>query len=159
MRPFIGNIILASSDPVSIDAAAAKIMGFDPMKIDYIRMAHERGLGNGDLGQIDIAGMDRREFDGLDFGFTVGRSPIIMGDQLLRKKTAGVRWLHRLLFYSPIFKLFILSSEVYHDRLWYPTVGRRIIGEFLGGAWGEVFRGYEYGEYPRFTEVRNWNPY
>jgi uncharacterized protein (DUF362 family) len=34
----------ASSDSVA-DAVAAKMMGFDPMSIPYIRMAHEGGLG------------------------------------------------------------------------------------------------------------------
>ena len=33
MEPFIGNVILAGEDQVAIDAVAAKIMGFDPMKV------------------------------------------------------------------------------------------------------------------------------
>jgi len=41
MTPHIKNLILASSDQVAIDAVAAKIMGFDPMTIGYIRLAHE----------------------------------------------------------------------------------------------------------------------
>ena len=107
MEPFIGNVILASEDQVAIDAVAAKIMGFEPLDIDYIKMAHERGLGTGDVDQIEIAGMDRREFETLNFGFRVKKSPVIMWDQILRKKTANIKWLHHLLFYSPVFKTFI----------------------------------------------------
>jgi len=88
---------------VAIDAAAAKIMGFEPLDIDYIKMAHERGLGMGDVDQIEIVGMDRREFETLNFGFRVKKSPVIMWDQILRKKTANIKWLHHLLFYSPVF--------------------------------------------------------
>jgi hypothetical protein len=36
------NVILASGDQVAIDAVAAKMMGFDPMSLDYIRIAHEQ---------------------------------------------------------------------------------------------------------------------
>src|SRR5687767_2965850 len=43
--PRVGNLILASADQVAIDAIAAKIMGFDPLAIPYLRMCDERGLG------------------------------------------------------------------------------------------------------------------
>ncbi len=159
MVPFTGNVILASDDPVGIDAAAAKIMGFDPMKIDYIKMAHDLGLGNGDTSQLEILGMDRSEFDRLNFGFEVKKSPIIMGDQLLRKKTFKMAGLHNMLFHSPIFRLFMLASETYHDKIWYPLVGDKAIEQFLGDEWGELFMGYEFGEYPEFVEAKDWNLY
>ena len=79
--------------------------------------------GVGDLEQIEIVGLERvglerRAFERLNFGFEVKKSPIIKGDQILRKKTANVKWLHRLLFFSPVFKAFIFGSEFYHDRFW-----------------------------------------
>ncbi|OGC79483.1 MAG: iron-sulfur cluster-binding protein, partial [candidate division Zixibacteria bacterium RBG_16_40_9] len=48
MTPVIKNYILASADQVAIDAVAAKMMGFNPMEIPYLRMCHERGLGKAD---------------------------------------------------------------------------------------------------------------
>ncbi len=45
--PFEGNILLASADPVAIDAVSAKLQGFDPTSLDFIRLAHEKGLGVG----------------------------------------------------------------------------------------------------------------
>ena len=159
MTLFIGNVILASDDPVSIDAAAAKIMGFDPMKIDYIKMAHDRNLGEGDLEQVEILGVDKADFDRLNFGFEVKRSPIIMGDQLLRKKTAKVDWLHNILFRSPIFELFILASEIYHDNVWYPLVGKKEIRKFLKGGWGKKFEEFSIGHSPVYEEVADWNQY
>ena len=45
MVPHVKNVMLASADQVAIDAVAAKLMGFDPMSIKFIRLAHELGLG------------------------------------------------------------------------------------------------------------------
>jgi uncharacterized protein (DUF362 family) len=159
MKPFIGNIILASDDPVSIDAAAAKIMGFDPMKIDYIRIAHDRGLGNGDIEQVEIFGLNQAEFGQMDFGFEVSKSPIIFGDQMLRKKTVNIKWLHKILFRSPIFGLFITASETYHDNIWYPLVGDKVIKKFLENEWGDVFKDFPLGQPPKYESVNDWNRY
>src|SRR4029453_7093487 len=56
MIPRIKNLILAATDSLAIDAIAARLMGFDPMSIPFIRMAHERGLGIGDPAQIECGG-------------------------------------------------------------------------------------------------------
>src|ERR1044071_1326829 len=54
--PHAKNVILASADQVAIDAVAAKLMGFDPLQIKFIRMAHDAGLGCGDPREIEIVG-------------------------------------------------------------------------------------------------------
>jgi len=159
MEPYIGNVILAGGDQVALDATAAKIMGFEPLQIDYIRMAHERDLGAGDIDQIKIAGMDEEDFRRLNFGFKTKKSPVVKWDQILRKKTANIRWLHRILFRSPMFRTFIFASEFYHDRLWYPSIGKRRIDEFMQTDWGRAFHGYEFGEYPEYKKVKDWDPY
>ena len=56
MVPHVKNVILASADQVAIDAVAAKLMGFDPMSIKFIRLAHDLGLGCGDPREIEIVG-------------------------------------------------------------------------------------------------------
>ncbi|HML02444.1 MAG TPA: DUF362 domain-containing protein [Candidatus Bathyarchaeia archaeon] len=40
------GLVIASTDPVAIDAAAAKIAKVNPKKIRYIRLATKEGLGN-----------------------------------------------------------------------------------------------------------------
>ena len=45
MTPVVKNVLLASEDQVAIDAVAAKLIGFDPMDVPCIRLAHEGGLG------------------------------------------------------------------------------------------------------------------
>ena len=61
--------MLASDDMVAIDAVSAWLMGFDPMRdVDCIRIAHERGLGIGDVREIEVVGEDVSE---LNFQFQV----------------------------------------------------------------------------------------
>ena len=52
------NVILAGSDQVAVDAVSARLMGFDPLEIPFLRLAHERGLGTADLSQVDVVGED-----------------------------------------------------------------------------------------------------
>lgn len=159
MEPFYGDVILASSDQVAIDAIAAKIMGFEPLKIDYIKLAHDRGLGVGDTDQIEITGIDDVDLKNLAFKFSVRKSPVIRWDQIIRKKTMKTPFLHNALFNSPIFKSFIFASGFYHDHLWYPTIGKRKINTFKQTRWGQLFQKYSYGEFPEYDEVTEWNPY
>src|SRR3569623_1243179 len=56
MRPVIKDVMLASEDQVAIDAVAASMMGFDPMSLDYIRLAAEAGLGHGRREDIEVVG-------------------------------------------------------------------------------------------------------
>jgi len=137
MLPEIKNIILASGDSLAIDAVAAKIMGFEPLDIPYIRMAHERGLGVGDLRQVEIAGQDIAE---LNFGFKTRRSFVIWGDQMIRK--GFLRPFERLLLHSPLVFWAPFASNVYHDLMWYPTIGRKRIRRFMKTEWGALWKRY-----------------
>jgi len=133
----VGNRILASEDQVAVDAVSAKMMGFDPLKIPFIKIAHDKGLGVGDVGQIEIVGDDVKE---VNYGFATGRSPVIFFDQSFRKNSFN--FLEPLLFHTPLFKLCILASHVYHDLLWYPIIGRKRIRGFNETPWGELFNSY-----------------
>ncbi|MBI1736373.1 MAG: DUF362 domain-containing protein [Candidatus Rokubacteria bacterium] len=138
MVPRAGNLILASADQVAIDAIAAKIMGFDPLSIPYLRMCHERGLGIADPRDIEIVG--DVEAAATNMGFKTSRSLVIWGDQLIRK--GPLRPLKRLLLHSPLVVWAPFASNVYHDLLWYPTVGRSRIRAFGATPWGRLFERY-----------------
>jgi len=138
MIPKIRNIILAGGDPVAVDAVAAKIMGFDPLSIPYIRMCHDRGLGTGDPQEIELAGEDIQE---MNFGFKTKRSLVIWGDQMLR--IGFLRSLERILLKSPLVFWAPMASNFYHDFLWYPTVGRHRIRSFQKSSWGRLWKTYK----------------
>lgn len=136
--PRVGNLILASADQVAIDAVAAQIMGFDPLAIPYLRMCHERGLGVADPRKIELVG--DTELAGTRMGFSSRRSLVVWGDQMIRK--GPLRPLKRLLLHSPLVVWAPFASNVYHDLLWYPTIGRRRIAEFRSTPWGRLFETY-----------------
>jgi hypothetical protein len=138
MVPRVGNLILASADQVAIDAIAARIMGFDPLAIRYLRMCHERGLGVADPRDIEIVG-DPEAAD-LNMGFKTSRSLVIWGDQLIRR--GPLRPLKHLLLHTPLVAWAPFASNVYHDLLWYPTIGRSRIREFSTTPWGRLFATY-----------------
>jgi len=133
MIPYLGNRILASSDSVAIDAISARMMGFDPMEIPFLRLAHERGLGVADPKDIEIVGDD---VEGVSYGFASKRSFVIWGDQMIR--LGFLRPLERLLLHSPLMVWAPFASNVYHDWMWYPTVGRSRIRDFDRTEWGEL---------------------
>ncbi|MEM4267069.1 MAG: DUF362 domain-containing protein, partial [Candidatus Nanoarchaeia archaeon] len=132
----IKNYILASEDQVAIDAVAAKMMGFDPMKIDFIKIAHDKGLGMGDVKQIDILGEDISK---VNFKFHTKKSLVIFMDQTLRRKYPIFE---PILFHTPLFNMCIFGSEFYHDYYWYPLIGKRRIKKFMKTEWGQLFRRY-----------------
>src|SRR5688572_2228842 len=137
MIPRVTNLILASSDSVAIDAIAARLMGFDPMSIPFLRMAHERGLGVADAREIEVTG---ERVDGVNFGFRTRKSLVIWGDQMIR--TGVLRPLERLLLHSPLVVWAPFASNVYHDWIWYPTVGQARIRTFMKTEWGKLFKTY-----------------
>ena len=55
------GLVMASRDPVAIDAAAAKIAGVNPNSIEYIQLARKEGLGNTSLGHTKRQSESPRE--------------------------------------------------------------------------------------------------
>ena len=53
-KPVRMDTIIAGADPVATDATGARVMGFNPHRIDHIMMAHEKGLG--EIDNIEIVG-------------------------------------------------------------------------------------------------------
>ena len=133
------NVIPASGDQVAIDAVAAYLMGFDPMEIRYIRLAHEDGLGIGKLADIEVVGdsslLEER------WNFSVGDNFASMVGDLLW--FGPLKVLQRLFFHTPLVYLFVFGSYLYHDYIWYPTKGKAAVRRFLGESpWGQLFARY-----------------
>ncbi len=139
MVPQVKDYLLASADSVAIDAVAARMMGFDPLRIDYLRIAHEMGLGVADPRGIDVVG---DSIEGVSFGFNVARSLVIWGDQMLRR--GPLRFLEKVALHSPLVVWAPMASNIYHDWLWYPIIGQSRIRQFNRTKWGR-FMDQRYG--------------
>lgn len=138
MEPVIANCLLASADQVAIDAVAARIMGFDPMSIRYIRLATEQGLGMGELREVEIVGNDPDEWS---LRFRVGNTFASSGQKLIYH--GALKPLEPLLLRSPIVPWSYVASRLYHDFYWYPVHGHRRVRAVLEGTgWGRLFKRY-----------------
>lgn len=140
MHPAVKNVMLASDDQVAIDAVSAKMMGFDPMSIGYIRLAHEDGLGVGDPREIEIAGDTEAAAE--NWHFHVGRNLVrIGGGDLIW--FGPLKPLQKLFFHTPLVAGFIAASEVYHDFYRWPLVDRRVFERWSETTgWGRLFLRY-----------------
>ncbi len=142
MYPEEKNIILASADQVAIDAVAAKLMGFDPMSINYIKLAHERGLGTGDPREIKLVGDD---VSGENWKFSVGDNGASMVGDILW--FGPLKKFQSFFFRSPLVHLFIFGSDFYHDYYRWPLIDKRVYRTWLKTSqWGKLFESYEGGE-------------
>ncbi|MFA5038716.1 MAG: DUF362 domain-containing protein [Candidatus Omnitrophota bacterium] len=139
MLPVEKGYMLASSDSVAIDAVAAKMMGFDPLAIPYIRMAHEDGIGVGDPRLIEIAGED---VGSENFHFYVGQNMVSRFGKTVW--FGPLRYFQKLFFRTPLVYLFVYASFFYHDYIWWPFIGRRRQKKILATGWGRLFQKYPY---------------
>jgi len=138
MIPVVKNVILASADQVAIDAVAAKMMGFDPLSIGYIRIAHNDGLGTGDTRDIEVIGDD---ISGESWGFTVGNNGVSLFGNLAW--FGPLKGMQNLFFRTPLVHAFIFGSEAYHDYYRWQLVDGRIFRKWRDTTpWGALFRQY-----------------
>ncbi|MEE9224726.1 MAG: DUF362 domain-containing protein [Bacteroidota bacterium] len=138
MVPHVTNYILASADQVAIDAVAAKMMGFDPLSIKFIRLAHEKGLGCGDPHAINVVGED---ISTVNFRFNGHQDTVASRGQKL------IYWgplkpLEKLLLRTFLVPWSYAASRLYHDVYWYNFVGRKRIRRALETDWGKLFLQY-----------------
>ncbi|MBI4496804.1 MAG: DUF362 domain-containing protein [Chloroflexi bacterium] len=139
MRPVVKNVILASADQVAIDATAARLMGFDPLSIPFLRLAHERGLGCADPRHIEVVGED---ISGVNWRFTGKEETFASRGQKL------IYWgplkpLENLLLRSPVVPWAYLASNLYFNHYWYRFIGAARAERVLHHTeWGRLFQRY-----------------
>lgn len=139
IQPIAKNIILASADQVAIDAVAAKLMGFDPLSIRYIRLAHEQGLGVGDPRQIELVGDD---VSGQNWGFHVGHNS--------HSFLAWLAWygptkiFQKLLLRTPLVVIPTAIGEFEQDSIFWPFKYKHIAARWREQSeWGQFFKRYQ----------------
>ena len=143
MTPHVKNVILASADQVAIDAVAAKMMGFDPLRdLKYVRLAHEMGLGCGDPREIEIVGDPQAAQENWHF------------DGPFKKMTFAAKMQHKI-YWGKLkhalewsLKTWLapwayIASVLYHDLYWYPKNADRQVPNVLNSDWARLFHNWE----------------
>jgi len=137
--PTVKNVILASADQVAIDAVAAKLMGFDPLSIKYIRLAHEQGLGIGDPREIELVGDD---VSGVNWNFSVGKT--------FHNFLAWLSWygptrvFQKLIFRTPFVIVPTFIGEMEQDQMFWPLKYKAVAEKWREETtWGKMFQEYQ----------------
>jgi uncharacterized protein (DUF362 family) len=145
MIPHVKNYILASADQVAIDAVSARMQGFDPLSLDFIRCAHEDGIGVGDPRDIEIAGED---ISGVNFHFQGKQETLASRGQKLIYHGC-LRPFEKLLLRSPIVPWSYAASRLYYDLYWFNVIGKKRVNQIMKTEWGKLFQDYELSEYQK----------
>ena len=138
MIPYVKDYILASGDQVAIDAVASKMMGFEPMELKFIRLAHEAGLGCGEIQDIEIVGEDISE---VNFNFHKAKNTIASYGQKL------IYWgpfkpLEKFLLRTVLTPWSYVASVIFHDWIWHPFIGKQRTKKIMKSSWGKLFQRY-----------------
>jgi hypothetical protein len=140
VKPHDKNVLLASADQVAIDAVAVKIMGFDWRKLPCITLSHENKLGIGDPSEIQLVGDVEAAKE--NWNFKVGVNLATFTGRIFWHDTP-LKYLQKLFFHTPIVNIFIFSSELYHDKIWYKIKGKKKVRKWLRESkWGKLFETY-----------------
>jgi hypothetical protein len=115
------------------------MMGFDPLSIGYIRLAHDAGLGIGDPHQIEVVGDTAAAQE--RWGFRVGDNGASrVGDIVWFGPLKPVQ---NLFMRTPLVNLFILGSETYHDYYRWPLRDKKVFQSWRRHSpWGRLFTQY-----------------
>ncbi len=114
--PRVVDRVLASPDPVALDALAARIMGFDPAAIGHLAECEAAGLGTRNLQRIEVRG---EQVSSLNLRFLPAQHNLVSWAELVLRKRS---WLRPLFFDTPLFRLCCWLTTVYYD-LWYYVLG------------------------------------
>lgn len=110
------GVVLASADPVGIDATAARIMGFDPSRIKHLTLAARHGIGTIDppMAPGSLAP------EGLSRPFVPARHNAVSRAELALRRP-GVEY---VVFHTPMLGAMTWTTRRYYD-VWDVLVGRR----------------------------------
>jgi uncharacterized protein (DUF362 family) len=132
------DLILASADQVAIDAVSAYLQGFEPLELQFIRLAHERGLGIGDMKQIEIVG--DVDPDEVRWHARTGDTFASRGQKMIYH--GPLKPFEHALLRTPLVPWSYAASRAYYDGLWYPFVGHKRVQGALDTKWGRLFAEY-----------------
>jgi hypothetical protein len=118
------------------------MMGMDPMSIDYIRIAHEKGLGVGNPSEIELVGDE--DMAQQNWHFQGAFQEMTFASRMQHKiywgpLKAPIEWSLKTVLAPWSY----LASVFYHDTFWYPFIGYKKMQAALSSNWGRLFRNWE----------------
>jgi len=126
-EPRVADLLLASTDPVAMDAVAAHIMGLDLAVIEHIQASARQGLGVADLDQIAIVG---RDISSLNLHFRPARKNLVAELDLgLRLPLIGP-----LIFNTPLIRVFRWGAQSSY-LVWLALKGRHYRTRIREHSW------------------------
>ncbi|MEC7837169.1 MAG: DUF362 domain-containing protein [Chloroflexota bacterium] len=135
----VKNYILASYDQVAIDSISAKLMGFDPLSIPKLRIAHENGLGIANPSEINIIG---DSISNQNWNFHKNKNTFASRIQKM------IYWgpfkpLEKILLRTPLVHLAYFASNLYHNSFWLRVIGKSRIRSAFNTDWGQLLNNYK----------------
>jgi hypothetical protein len=118
------------------------MMGFDPLGIKYLRLAHDMGLGCADPSEIEIVGDKNAAEENWHFigpmenlTFAARMQHEIYWGRLKKPIEWSLKtWLAPWSYFA---------SVIYHDLYWYPKKGNGQVHKVLQSDWGRLFHNWE----------------
>jgi uncharacterized protein (DUF362 family) len=129
--PRVCDLLLASADPVALDSAAARVMGFDPEEIEHIVLCHQEGLGQMD--QISYPGLDPADIT-LDFQPPHENFVAKIEGRLRHAPGAGK------IFSGGLLTFFSMGAKLWYRIWYYLLAGRRRRNKILKTRYGPQFK-------------------
>ncbi|GAP12905.1 uncharacterized conserved protein [Longilinea arvoryzae] len=140
MKPVVKNVMLASADQVAIDAVAARLMGFDPLSIKYIRLAHDQGLGCGDPREIEIVGDADVANESWDFKINKNSHTLLAWLSWF----GPTKFLQKFLFHTPFVIVPTAIGEFEQDSIYWPLKYQFVAEQWRKETtWGHLFTEYQ----------------
>jgi len=129
--PRVCDLLLASADPVALDTAAARVMGFDPEPIEHLRLCHQQGLGRMD--GIRYPDLDPAEVN-LRFQPPKENFVAVIEGRLRHAPGAGK------IFSGGLLTFFSLGAKLWYLIWYYLLTGRRRRNKILKTRYGPQYK-------------------
>ncbi len=121
--------VFASKDMVSMDTFLANLMGIDPETVGYIKLCHDKGLG--DM-KYRTVGDEPPEVD-----FEPARYNIVEGAEMFLRR----KGMEKLFFETPLFEIIRRTAQIYNTA-WYILEGRERRDRMLKTKYGSYWKKY-----------------
>lgn len=136
-RPRILDLVMASSDIVAADSVQARVMGFDPQKIESILNCHRAGLGNYEAEKIELIKEGLPSDETLNYNFKPAKHNFVSQVELFLRERPALR---RIVFNPFILKIFCWGAIFWYYFWYYLGQGKKYRDQILNSKYGKQWQ-------------------